>query len=255
MGFTGISMKARSILDTISGKIARKGDEIMVEYDRPRGFGEGGNVFNKKKTHFNPWSINLYNEEIPIILNSGGLIGINMDQRILGTKPVTGEYFSKEDFNRILGLRSEDDLSELEDPQKEFIEEPGPETDVKPLRINRKFHLRHVSNAILHVVKQMIIDAEQQGEDPEAAAEKAWKQVVIGSDFDGLIDPVNNCIDCTEFGMMEQELPEMMQEMIEDAQEKAKEDGLELNFFQGDLKERIRDIMFNNGFAFMKKHF
>ena len=93
-------------------KITRKDEFAMVCYDRPKGLGD---------THFNPWSINLYDFEIEIILKSDGLIGLNMDQRIMGTKKVQGEYFDAEEFLAIIGARGDGPFDEA-DETLEFIE-------------------------------------------------------------------------------------------------------------------------------------
>ncbi|MDQ3682641.1 MAG: hypothetical protein M3352_06165 [Bacteroidota bacterium] len=46
-------------------------------------------------TKFNPWTIGLYDEEIIEILNSLGLIGISLDQRIIGEGYIYSEQMSK----------------------------------------------------------------------------------------------------------------------------------------------------------------
>lgn len=237
MGCTGISFNPQAIMKHVKKRISIKDNSVMVEYTRPKGIGKGGNLFRKKETHFNPWSINLYNEEIPIILDSGGIIGVNLDQRILGTKPVKGEYFSIEDFKLLFSTRGDDDLPDGFELSDKFIEEEGPESRPKPIRFNKRNHLRHVCNTILHIVK--------------IGGARAWKQLVIGSDFDGLIDPVNNCISADELPGLEEDLPKMLEKMIEEA----KKEDPSVDFFETDLQQHVRDIMFNNGFEFMKKHF
>ena len=78
---------------------------IQVEYDRPRGIGASSKR-KKDLTYFNPWSINLYNEEIKEIIASGGLIGLNLDQRIQGADKVKGEYFSALEFEALMHRES-----------------------------------------------------------------------------------------------------------------------------------------------------
>jgi microsomal dipeptidase-like Zn-dependent dipeptidase len=69
-------------------------DCIKVTYFKPKGV---------MGTKFNPWSINLYDEEIRKIVRSDGLIGLNLDERILGAKRKRRrervEYFSPGEFN------------------------------------------------------------------------------------------------------------------------------------------------------------
>lgn len=46
-------------------------------------------------TYFNPWTINLFDEDIERVIESKGLIGISLDERILGFGKIYGEYMSK----------------------------------------------------------------------------------------------------------------------------------------------------------------
>ncbi len=88
-GVTGVSWDNKPV-------VCRKKyrDWIKVRYFKPKGL---------MRTKFNPWSINLYDEEIKKIVDSNGLIGLNLDERILGAKQKRPgervEYFSPEEFN------------------------------------------------------------------------------------------------------------------------------------------------------------
>ncbi|MBD0349941.1 MAG: hypothetical protein ICV65_02175 [Flavisolibacter sp.] len=84
MGVTGLSYKNLRIKDIIPGRDEKECDEIF--WYCKNGF-EG--------TKFNPWTICLYDEEIIIILESKGLIGISLDQRMIGEGEIYGEYMSK----------------------------------------------------------------------------------------------------------------------------------------------------------------
>jgi microsomal dipeptidase-like Zn-dependent dipeptidase len=231
MGCTGISWAPEVIKGYVEKRFIES-DTVEVKYIKPRGI---GGLF-RPKTEFNPWSINLYNEEIPIILDSGGLIGINLDKRILGAKKVDGEFFSPQSYSEIfdeplprsLGLRG------TSSPQ--LYEAPGYESD--PYERDRALHhLRHLCNHILHIV--------------EIGGARAWKQICIGSDFDGLIDPINGCLSHAELPQLEAEMPLILQGMIKEA--KQKKPGLD--YKEGSLKARVRDILFNNGVRFLQKYF
>lgn len=231
MGCTGLSWAPEVIKRYVEKRVVQS-DTVEVTYTKPKG--TGGPL--RSKTLFNPWSINLYDEEIPIILQSGGLIGINMDKRILGAKKVCGEFFSPVEYSelfdeplpRSLGLRGAGEAA--------LYEEPGYESDPYR-RDNALNHLRHLCNQILHIV--------------EVGGPAAWKQICIGSDFDGLIDPVNGCISQAEFPPLEAQMAAMLQRMIRET----KRNRPDFDFKEGSLPARVRDILFNNGVRFLQKHF
>ena len=237
MGFSGITSQPQVLKQYIKKKVARKDGLVQVLYEQPRGIGKGGWFLNKKKTHFNPWSINLFDEEIPIILDSGGLIGVSLDQRILGADKVKGEFYSEEEFLELIGARGEDGLSEF-DVTKDFEEEREFLGKKREKRINQKKHLRHFCNNILHIVRV-------------AGKPEAWKQICLGSDFDGLINPINNCISTEEYPQLEHDLVIMLHKMIGEAR---KEDP-NVEFHATDMEQHVRDIMYNNAYHFLEQHF
>lgn len=227
MGVTGISWAHTEIANYFSERVIRKDGYIEVNYDRPVGIGRA----RTGKTHFNPWSINLYDEEIPEILDSGGLIGINMDQRILGSQAVQGEFFSEQEFAYIISGYKDSALpKETWDEiaiEGEFVEE---EEDVRA--INERKHLRHLCNQILHIIK--------------IGGERAWQQICIGSDFDGLINPINNCKNVSEYPKLEQDLLRMLPQMMEESRH---------DYDSSDMATKVRGFMYDNAVRFLGKHF
>ncbi len=236
MGTTGISYHPDEIKRYITEKEVKKDrGYVQVTYERPEGIGANSNR-DRFKTYFNPWSINLYNEEIGKILDSGGLTGLNLDQRIQGVDKVKGEFFCEEEFKMMMENRihmKDDDNFEEEETQ--FEEEEVADRGL--LRFKERQHLRHLCNNILHIVRQ--------------GGERAWKHLCIGSDFDGLINPINTCINCTEYGKLEDMMAEELGEMIEEA----KAEDSQAEFYEDDLKLRARDIMYHNGHDFLKRNF
>lgn len=230
IGLTGISWAP----DAIQKHVARviPGDELVeVKYKKPRGI---GGLFHFK-TEFNPWSVNLYDEEIGIILDSGGLIGLNLDKRILGAKKVDGEFFSREEYEEIFQVKlpvSRD----LRAPKPKYWEEGGRESD-PDTRDNAIRHLRHLCNQILHIVK--------------VGGSRAWRQICMGSDFDGLIAPINGCISLREYPNLEDSMAIMLQQLIRES----KKGDATLDYEEGSIKARVRDIMFNNAVRFLKTHY
>ena len=223
MGFTGISKDPKVIVKHFNKPAKRRGNFIEVNFERPKGIGKG--LFNK--TFFNPWSINLYDEDITEILDSGGLIGLSLDQRIMGSQDVQGEFFSAKEFNYILsGYKDEGHEETVAEDEFSTEEEKGSE-------LNERKHLRHLCNNILHAVK--------------VGGERTWKQLCMGSDFDGLIDPLNNCTSAEEYPKLEkgliEELPQMMKE------------DRRYDYDESNIEGKVRDIMYNNAIDFLKKHF
>lgn len=215
-GIAGYSWSG--IADQIDGACVVDDEFIEVKYKNVKGIGD---------TKFNPWSINLYDEDILAILESDGLIGLNLDQRIHGFGAVKGEYWSIKEFRHVV------DTKKLQIRLKDFILEEPPETKA----FNVKKHLRHMCNAILHVVK--------------IGGEKAWDHLCFGSDFDGMINPLNCCQNAEEYPKLRDGLIRTLPEMIK----KARKKNPNLNFHEGDIEKRVDALCFNNGFNFVKKHF
>ncbi|WP_162056343.1 hypothetical protein [Pontibacter pamirensis] len=62
-------------------------------------------------------------------------------------------------------------------------------------------HLRHLINTIFHIVKvgERLKQVDQ------------WEHICIGSDFDGLINPIKTCVSSSHF----YELPDKIKEAFE----------------------------------------
>lgn len=128
----------------------------------------------KESEYFNNWDINLSDEEILIIYRSNGLIGLNLDQRILsGQKMIDA-------LNRI------------------SANEP---TRSKSL-VYRSIWAEPVLQNILHIVK-VITDAGEN-------AERAWQMIGIGSDFDGMINALDAYCHAEDFKVLRTLLIEKM---------------------------------------------
>ena len=234
MGTTGISYDPDTLKEYIverDVKAAR--GYVQVTYEQPRGIGCTSSD-RDDHTYFNPWSINLYNEEISEIIDSGGLIGLNLDQRIQGAAKIKGEFFSIEEFDAVLENRihprRDDDFVEEEAEVEEEMERGL-------FRTNQRKHLRHLCNNILNIVRH--------------GGERSWQQICIGSDFDGLIDPINTCVNATEFERLEERMADTLREMI--AESRREDPSAE--YFEGDLDQHVRDIMYTNGVRFLQKNF
>ncbi len=257
-GVTGVSWDNKPV------SCRKKYREWMkVRYFKPKGL---------MGTNFNPWSINLYDEEIKKIVESDGLIGLNLDERILGAKQKKRaervEYFSPEEFNRSdFGLQffrsifaldwyevpSQEELNTSEiriqviEILRDIIMNPDIIRDIDGLnqRIDVLYSrlqritvpisdkgIKHLCNNILHIVK--------------VAGNDGWRHISIGSDFDGLIDPVDSCRDATEYDRLAQNLESWLPDMAEHIP------GLPSIT---NIDQKVHDIMSGNAYRFLQTYF
>ena len=106
------------------------------------------NNIHRKYDRFNPWPINLCDEELKIIANSNGIVGLSLDQRILGAG---NKSFSK-------ALKKQAKEKSTRSKQRLF------------------YNLLFLEN-LFHLAKTM----------------GSWNHICIGTDFDGMIDPIDTC--------------------------------------------------------------
>lgn len=191
--------------------------------------------------YFNCSSINLYNEDIEAILLSGGLIGLSFDQRILGfadenvlrdvTIPHDVEYISEPEAEFFLGPNptalpvwtDDDKIWSTED-----FENLDPVFDVE---LHALFFFNHVIH-ILMVAKQNVLIGTQ----------KAMKQICLGSDYDGLINAIDNCKQSDKLDTFKNLALAKMPELLKNA--KLDSDAIDTNML-------IENIFYNNGRDFV----
>jgi len=212
--FTGVSYTKMPIK-----KIEEKEGHYIVHYKKPYGL---------MNTAFNPSSINLYNEEISEIIESGGIIGIILDERVLGNKQTKKEdkieFISKDEFQ---------DLNII--PDQERYCETG--VEVIKERVIRLFTFRkdikHLCNNILYAVKTGGI--------------KTWDHLCIGSDFDGLINAIESCRNAKKFRKLEKRLKKYLVKMANSDPS--------TNYYINDINLRVKALMHDNALNFIKTYF
>lgn len=212
VGVTGVSYRQMPIENY---KVKRE-NYVKVRYFQPVGLGN---------TRFNPWSINLYDEEIREIVNSGGLIGLSLDQRILGCEDVQPEFFSKEEFKiEYQNEYFEEKYEDLND-DNDAVEVLG----IK--KRQRKMHqLKHLINNMLHIL--------------DIGGKEAINCICLGSDFDGLIDPIDSCESADQYPQLEKDLIRLIPEMVAETS---------LPIFNA--TELVHKFMYQNAYNFLKKNF
>lgn len=169
---------------------------------------------------FNASSINLFNEDIEAIFKSNGLIGIALDQRVLGysevqllgNEVVSDNIFLKEvgglelklvtdtEFISLNEIGSISPYSAISSNNSRLIECIQTEdiTTQNSTDIKNFFHPRHFYLHVVHAMQIAHLTGTQQGgiSGAEAAVRRMLTETLcIGSDFDGLIDGLDCCPD------------------------------------------------------------
>ncbi|QDH80273.1 hypothetical protein FKX85_15010 [Echinicola soli] len=144
-----------------------------------------------KGLYANPWTINLFDEEIVEIMASGGMMGISLDQRILGASnpaldSIRDKYYEKEhvSYHEFKKLFKEGKM-------------PGEEGITQTLKLLPTKEERHVMLLCLHIIHAVKLGYEKL---PWHEGASPWDHICIGSDFDGLINPINGFEDITKLG-------------------------------------------------------
>ncbi len=244
MGVTGTSLKDGVYVRKKPRK--RKGLRKLKFYRR---LGLGESVFN-------PWTINLFDEDIIEILLSKGLIGISLDQRIVGAGKVYEDFISPEEYN------------DFRKHLKKSRKNPDP-TKYRALKnfkgiwhyIKNIFSRKEATeisslncfmNNILHVVKVGIKN------DFDGTNEKVnvWDHICIGSDLDGLIDPLNKYDNQKDDKNDDQVLSDQfdyLRTVLGDRIPRLATQDEILKDHIGNLDVKINKIMLENGKSFVKK--
>jgi microsomal dipeptidase-like Zn-dependent dipeptidase len=179
---------------TFTDNLARLICEVEPEN---RSIGKTNDTINKK-LWCNPWSINLFDDEIVTIMESRGMIGISMDQRVLGATKMAVDskhprYFEKESVPE-------------QEWKKLFRDGQLPSTesllDVLGLSAPSRPE-RHIMLFCLHIVHAVRLGLAHlswpQGTSP-------WDHICIGSDYDGLINPINGFDSITDIHKLRDQL-------------------------------------------------
>lgn len=197
----------------------------------------------------NPWTINLFDEDIVEIMESKGLIGISLDQRILGhakavldaerPKYYEAEYVAVQEWERL--------FRDGQFPTAEKLELPGPLE-----KIRRE---RHIMLLCLHIVYAVRIGYEHmawvEGTSP-------WDCICIGSDYDGLINPINGFNNTEDLKGLKQQLqkylPQADKYLKEDTKRKALDYDDNGNVMAASMDQNIDKFLFGNGLRFTARY-
>ncbi len=195
----------------------------------------------QQTVYFNCSSINLYDEDVEAIMLSDGLIGLSFDQRILGfadenvlrdvTVPHDVEYISDAEANFFLGpnpsalpvFTNDDEVWTSDD-----FENLDPVMDVI-------LHPLFFLNDVLHILTIA-------KKNPLIGVQKAVKKICLGSDYDGLINSIDNCKTIDKLKDFKQLCLDKLPGLLKKT--KLDKDGI-------DVPSLIDDIFYNNGKQFV----
>ncbi len=253
VGVTGYAVAEWADALTEYGAFTENGVRAVEVMTRRQKAGEWGSGLNDEFT-FNPWSINLMDEDIIEVLSSGGMIGISLDVRILGFQAKIGvsakeqsEFLSTADFKTHfphLPLRSA-----AGEPLESLV---TAESWLFPTKEER--HPLCLCFNILHVVSVALANKLEIG----VKMQDPWEHICIGSDFDGLIDPVKICRDSSKMPDLEKTLLKWLP-VAEQAYRHENRGPVLLPYTQSGslddtkLREMVRNVMFENGRRFLQK--
>ena len=207
VGYTGIK-GLQELIDNYSFEDAFNSNE------------KDDSVVETARAKFNPWNINICDEEVAIICESGGLIGINFDQRVLG---IMGKYKLKHLlFNKPLpGAKNMDSL-------------------------------QLILNNILGMadgLKAMAGELEKPLHVYDPNGFSFWNCIAIGSDYDGGIDPIDDYPTVIKFKELAREMKERLIEMANRGETQ------EFGITAENAEQLVSLFSGQNALNFLKKHF
>ena len=220
----------------------------QVEHLKLKGHVKPPNSTNPMSA-FNLSSINLYDEDILQILRSGGLIGISLDQRIVGYPadsighgadvfPSEIEYISEADARIFFGPQNPASIPIFNGDVDEVL--TGAEAEDHNT-LTHDSHARYWLNQVVHVLKVA-------KEAPDHLLGAAIKQICIGSDFDGLINAIDCCETAEGYVEFKAQLGRIMKE-------NRFWDGTGLNAGEVNVDSFLEDLFFENAFRFLQANF
>jgi microsomal dipeptidase-like Zn-dependent dipeptidase len=205
-----------------------------------------------KDTAYNMTSLNLYDEDIEEVIISGGMIGISLDQRIIGFPadlplkapveilPTDTDYISKKESDVFFGpvdparcAPGDEDNNEVMNFDDAVNQNEGDTPDL---------HARYFLNQVLHIL--LVAKKSKRG----LTLADGKRSICIGSDLDGLVNPVDCCKSTAGYSAFKQQLLDMMSK-------KSFWRGTGFSATSLDPGALLDDIFFNNAEAFLRKNY
>ena len=249
-GFTGTSFKNWAGYMQVKRPLS---GAIYVEHTKP--YPKDNMIRRPGFPTFNASTINLFDEEIVWIIKNGGMIGVSLDRRILGyvdrhddhptgenpdgERIIDKEYFSKKEWTA-LGIKNEDIGKKIDDDDTLMMGELEDSAEQSIPQRNEYFydhflyHLEHY----FKVCKENGIDLK-----------KAQKQITVGSDYDGLINPFLNISTVDKMSNLKSYV-RMNLDYFLNSMTDSKKWSKEI-----DTQTFVEELFYNNGISFVKSRF
>lgn len=154
------------------------------------------NFLLNNKIFANPWTINLFDEEIIEIMQSNGLIGISMDQRILGSAKGMLDGSRPEYFKDAEAIP-------LYEWEKWFKNGTYDLEEASTTVHKTDRQVRHIYLLCAHILYAVRLGYSEMNWVGESSP---WDHICIGSDYDGLINPINPYDNITSIGNLRNDL-------------------------------------------------
>ncbi len=236
-GVTGL--KAHECLKFLSEKPVKVGKTWKVTHLKAAGY--------VPHSSFNCSSINLYDEDIVHILHSQGLIGISLDQRILGfgaafrehelIDPTDIEHISENEGVGFFGPAGPTGVQLGSFSNDDIIDGSELNSQASTAAIG-EIHMRYFFNNVIHILEV----AATNGLSYKIGSES----ICIGSDFDGLIDAIECCKSSNKLG-------DFYQQLLAKAKQYFREAGF--SRVPVDPETLLNNIFYENGRKFLERWF
>jgi hypothetical protein len=181
------------------------------------------------KGWFIPVSNNLADEEVDIICRSNGIIGITLEQRVLGGSMIA---YRKKEYG---GVHCNQEI------MKELRRRIAAGT-IRPRVDNDQYMARFIAVApfvrnLVHLVMAASPDV------------KVWEHLAIGSDFDGIIDPI-------DYFHTSDRLPELEQFLYDNLEIYCQLYGWDIDALLcgNDKQQALRQLFSTNGIRFIQEY-
>jgi len=205
-----------------------------------------------KDTAYNMISLNLYDEDIEQIIISGGMIGISLDQRIIGFPgdepilykqgilPTDLDYISKKEADVFFGPQSPASFPPAAEDNEVVMN--ADDAVNQNSGFTEELHALYFLNQVLHVL--WVAKKSKRG----IKLKDALRLICIGSDLDGLVNPIDCCMTTADYADFKNKLLKIMSK-------KSFWRGTGFAFGEIDSASLLDNIFFNNAEAFLMKHY
>lgn len=205
-----------------------------------------------KDTAYNMISLNLYDEDIEEIIISGGMIGISLDQRIIGFPGDEPVLYNQGIFPTDLDYVSKKEADVFFGPGSPGGIPPGPEDNDEVMNADdaanqnsgftEELHALYFLNQVLHIL--YVAKKSKRG----IKLKDALKRICIGSDLDGLVNPIDCCMTTADYADFKSKLLRIMNK-------KSFWRGSGFAFGDIDAEALLEGIFFTNAEAFLIKNY